>query len=310
MTDGRAARHLEDATDALARLDAACGYAPRALETILRLSAIAQLFDDPSKATRSLIALFAGAPMDGAGEARRWLDLVDDEERRARGGAPLSLVRLTAAGLASADHEAIGHVRSVGIERSLKSDGNPRPSALHRALGAAATIGDRALGEIAAALVLCAEGRTYRIRMLPFAGATGVVRADAIARWRDGDEEQWTSLALEALAHSAHTARIALERSAAGIPSEDAAFASLGRGGITARRALLYLRTELATTVPMLADALGLSRPAADDALGRLTHLGIVTEVTGRRRERVFAWSSALGAVIPAVTPATDLATT
>jgi ribosomal protein S25 len=54
------------------------------------------------------------------------------------------------------------------------------------------------------------------------------------------------------------------------------------------------LRESFAITMPTLADRLSVSRPAAADALERLVALGVAAEVTGRRRDRVYAYEAAL----------------
>ena len=46
--------------------------------------------------------------------------------------------------------------------------------------------------------------------------------------------------------------------------------------------------------MPSLSDDLELSRPAAADALERLVDAGLATEITGRRRDRVYAYDAAL----------------
>ena len=66
-------------------------------------------------------------------------------------------------------------------------------------------------------------------------------------------------------------------------------FPDLGPG----QRQLALLRLRFVTTIPALADDLGLSRPAASDAVERLVALGLAREVTGRGRDRVFAYGAA-----------------
>ncbi len=46
--------------------------------------------------------------------------------------------------------------------------------------------------------------------------------------------------------------------------------------------------------MPSLAADLALSRPAAADALERLGDAGLAVEITGRRRDRVYAYEAAL----------------
>lgn len=295
-------RQLEDAADALARLDLACVVAPRAFSTALRFAAVSALAGSASQGTRALAAAFdaSRAARDLTPALRRWLGFVDEEERRSRGGAPLTFARLERSGVLSTggtdriDDATVRVDREAMIERALRAPPTPRPAALHRALDVAAAIGEWTAGEAAAAIMLCAEGRTDRVRILPFGEVTGEERDEATARWRDGEEAAWSTMALEALVATARARRLALDRALASQFDEDASLDGLGRAAITARRALGLLRDELSTTVPQLAAELELSRPASDDALARLVELGIATETTGRRRDRVFAYAAAL----------------
>lgn len=136
-----------------------------------------------------------------------------------------------------------------------------------------------------------------RVWMLPFARMDMGARHTAVESWRAGEEAPWQGLALEALAVAARSLRVRVERSLAALPAEDERLDTLGRAAITARRALAALRDELATTVPALADMLGISRPAAGDALGRLVELGAAVELTGRQRGRAFGCAAPLDAV-------------
>lgn len=292
MADSTAQRLLEDAADALARLDATCLAAPRAFSIALRLAAASALARAGVKGTHSLASTYElGSPDQVDTELLEWMSFIDEEERRARGGASLTLGRF-------ARVAANVQARTDGIERALRgAHASSRPSALHRALDVAAWMGDRAPGEAAAALVLCAEGRTAHVRLLPFEDVEDAQREDALRLWRDGDEDRWSALALEALTARARRVRAALETAQGALPRQDSAIDALGRAGITARRAMAELRTGLVTTVPLLASELGLSRPAADDALLRLSALGLVVEISGRKRDRVFAYAAALVAV-------------
>ena len=70
-----------------------------------------------------------------------------------------------------------------------------------------------------------------------------------------------------------------------------ARLAALGRAGHTARRALPLLRRQGALTMPILAEDLGISRPAATETLERLTATGCAEELTGRARDRVWGYA-------------------
>ena len=295
MTD----RQLEAAADELARLDATCALAPAGIARALRVAAIAQIgtlaatgADDrtgPAAPFDALAADEADPLHDAAlGPALRgWRDLIDTEERRVRGGAPLSLSRFEAVAPATATYPA-----RAELEATWRAGDLPR-AVLHRALGSAAWAPDAAIGEASAALLLCAGGRTDRLRLLPFAAVPTEARTEAIAAWRAGDERPWAAAALDALARRARALHRATADALRGLAAESARLDARGRAAHAARRALDHLRATWATTMPALAEELAISRPAAADALERLAAARIAREVTGRARDRVYAWTVA-----------------
>jgi hypothetical protein len=210
--------------------------------------------------------------------------LADSEERRASGGALISGARLATLGVQVADPTA--------LDEALRPGGTPRPVWI-RALAVAASIDDPGPADLVTSLLLCAAGTTARLRYLLFAGVPTTERAEAIAAWREGSLDPWARIALGAAAQTARGLRLAVVRAIAEGATEDTRLDSLGRAAISARRALQLLRDELATTVPALAERLALSRPAAGDALERLSAVGVATEITGRARDRVFALTGA-----------------
>ncbi len=226
-------------------------------------------------------------------EFRQWAELLDAEERRARGGTPLTAARVAAI-LAGEGGTAIAD--PAALDAALRPGGAPRPVWV-RALSAAAAINDVSGSEVVAALLLCAAGVTDRIRFLPFVGVAAAERATAIGAWREGNAEPWARAALGAAAAAARSLRVALGRAHAALATDAARLDALGRAAITARRAVAALHARYALTVPTLARHLACSRPAAGDALDRLVETGIAAEVTGRARDRVFALASAYALV-------------
>ena len=281
-------RYFEEAADELGKLDATCALAPGSVDIAFRLAACAGLVQP----TRSAFGALAAAEADPLHQTSldagllAWRDLLTVEEKRVRGGA-----RLTAQRFASLDQPSGDELRAR-LEAIWREPSSSR-SALERALDSAAWSPSFALGEASAALLLCAGGRTDRVRILPFASAALGERAATTTAYRDGDTEAWTTLALRTLAVRARTARLAARTVIDVHESEEEQLRPLGRAAITARSALALLRRRFVTTVPALADDLGLSRPAANDAVERLVALGLVREVTGRARDRVFAYRAA-----------------
>lgn len=211
--------------------------------------------------------------------------LVDVEERRAMSGAPLTVARVLA-------HEEWGagatQLHLTSLEEALRPGGQPRP-VLMRAVAASAACGQGVLAELIPALLLCSTGLTNQLRLLPFAGADPGLRAQALIAWQGGDEEEFGALLLDECAQGARDRRMAMRRALVALRDDADKLAPLGRGGITARRALAVLRDDLATSMPRLSDLLGCSRPAAGDALERLVEVGLAVEITGRQRDRVYA---------------------
>ncbi len=300
-------RLLEEAADEVARLDMLCRLAPTAASRALWLSAISALAGARGAGVRQLAAAAAdpasAAPDSDAAGVLRWEPFVVEEERRVRSGAPLTRARLQRA-------IALGLVQppltqdecEPSLDAALRGthpavDGLPavRGSAYLRAVAVAAEVDDRALAALAAALVLCAEGRTDVIRFLPFDSVCQDDRASALASWRQGDAEPWQSTALAAAAAAARAHRLALEAFFHDVPAtEQQLLDQMGRAAISAGRALHALRDGLATTTRALAESLELSFPAAGDALERLEAAGLATEITGQQRGRVYAYTAAL----------------
>jgi hypothetical protein len=291
-----AARALEEAADELGRLDATAVLAPQSFSVALQLAAVAELARLSAEGADgagvgnaadgpSLDALIAaeGDPLHDTSlpsAALHWRDLLPSEERRVRSGATLSSQRFAIIAPALSSYTERPQLEAIWRETGLA-----RP-VLERALDAAAWSPDRALGEAGAALMLCAGGRADRARVLPFADVPLAAREAAIADWRSGNVEPWTLLGLAAAARRARAVRVALNAALGGLAEEDARLDALGRAAINARRALAQLRTGLFATMPALAEELALSRPAASDALERLTEAGIA-------RDRVFAYGAA-----------------
>ncbi len=283
---------LEAAADELARLDLLLLRLPPAAALASWLATVAAASNDTAS-FRPLVAA-AADPIHDALLPRAVFELrgfASAEERRVRGGALLSLSRWTALAPGIATYPERPRLEALWQEAPAD-----RP-ALLRAIGSAACLDSddpaaARIADLSAALLLCAAGRTAHLRFLPFTRIDAALRSAATRAWREGAEEEWTRIALAEVARSARRARELVQ----GLEGEgDAtALASMGRAAISARRAMNQVRATLATTMPVLAEQLELSRPAASDALERLTSAGLLVEVTGRARDRVYAWAAAI----------------
>lgn len=238
-----------------------------------------------------------------------WSRVVDEAERGVRTGVPLSTDSLgallehaittaasaappggtaTASGAAAlATLAALAAPQLELLDAALRPGGHPR-SVLLRAVDAARALEVGPLAELVPALLLVAAGLTERLRLLPFAEVESAGRATALAAAADDGGEAFAQLLLSECAESARARRLAARRLLRDIAQDEDRLAPLGRAAITARRALGLLRRDLATTIPTLSVALACSRPAAGQALERLTELALAVEITGRGRDRVF----------------------
>jgi hypothetical protein len=290
-------RLLEDAADEVARLDLHCSREVPAITLAAWLTTVSASVDQERSSIEPLVAA-AADPIHDPSLPPRILavrSFLAAEERRARSGAPFALARWEAfaPGLAT-------YPNRDRLEAEWKANARDRP-ALERAIAAGAWLDDPVfssaetdLSSLAITLLLCATGRTAHARFLPLLDIDGEARASASAAFRTGETTPWKLLSLETVARAARARREALGRLGPARERDERALSTLGRAGITARRVLEHLHSVLATTMPATAEALDLSRPAAAAALDRLVSVGVAREVTGRARDRVYAWSAPL----------------
>ncbi|MDQ3555396.1 MAG: Fic family protein [Gemmatimonadota bacterium] len=118
---------------------------------------------------------------------------------------------------------------------------------------------------------------------------------DALQRVRTrGDWEGWMHFYLvgvEAVARQAADTALAL---GALFAEDQRRVAGLGRAAGSALRVYDLLRQRVIISIPRAAEELDLTWPTVNTALGRLTELGIATEITGRARDRLYAYQKQL----------------
>jgi Fic family protein len=106
----------------------------------------------------------------------------------------------------------------------------------------------------------------------------------------DGDWEAWLRFFLEGIRQTADGA-VTTARRLAGLFEEDRGrVQAKGRVAGSALRVHGALQARPVTTLTEVAAKTGLSFPAATAGMGALTELGIAKELTGRKRDRIFAY--------------------
>jgi len=279
---------LEDGADALARFDAAVTAAPFGAATVLRILCTSQLTTGTRDSLHRLLAAEADPFHDAAlmPAERVVRDLLVEEERRARSGRIPSLTRLT-----PLDPTIETYPDAERLEAALRA-GSVR-GVLERILDLTAWAPSTGGGECLAALTLVSAGRTDRLILLPFIDVES--RAAAHESWRVGEETSWRDLALTALVAQLRARHDALSAITTGQSREEERLAALGRAAVTTRPVLDLLRRSIILTMPIVAEDLDCSRPGAQQALERLSSLGVARELTGRGRDRVWGYEPAIG---------------
>ena len=109
-----------------------------------------------------------------------------------------------------------------------------------------------------------------------------------------GDWETWLDFFLEGVAITAGSAVDTAHWLLALFHDDAARVQTLGRAAANAFRVFDALRDRPLATLNALTESTGASYPTVARAVEALENLGIVREITGRKRERVFAYTSYL----------------
>jgi Fic family protein len=106
-----------------------------------------------------------------------------------------------------------------------------------------------------------------------------------------GDWEAWLDFFLEGVAITAQSAVDTAHLLLALFRNDAARAQTLGRAAANALRVFDAFRARPLATLPALTKQTGASYPTVARAVEALENLGIVREITGRKRERVFAYT-------------------
>ncbi len=292
-------RATEDAVDALSRLDEQVAVSAPGLATLLKLrsaQAIVAANDRPLGAALDGTRL-DGTAIDGdaafaallgwwyAPEGREFI--VDDPH-----------LRSTAVALdAAAEMMRAGRALTLGLLEEAMRDGDASlpmlPGAFAEALRAAETEGWPALMTTAVlSSGACGEARNVAASIArAVVPVSGGVIADAFVVAKCAEN---AAGALHSIANEARTMRrrVAIYRESCANAAERSR--EFGRGGPSAAALAELLAGRPAITVAEAAVALDISAPTAGAAVERLMSAGLLREITGRGRDRVFVYLPAV----------------
>lgn len=110
----------------------------------------------------------------------------------------------------------------------------------------------------------------------------------------DGDWEAWIDFFLEGVELTANAAVDTAHRLLKLFDDDATRLQSLGRGAASAGHALDALRRRPLATIGEIGERIGATFPTASKALEALEGLGVVREITGKARSRVYAYQGYL----------------
>lgn len=111
---------------------------------------------------------------------------------------------------------------------------------------------------------------------------------------QNGDWEAWIDFFLEGVESTASGAVATAQRLLELFRVDEARLMGLGRSGVSVQQCYRALRRRPLTSINQLRELSGLSFPTASKAIETLVGLGIAREITGGRRNRLFAYDAYL----------------
>lgn len=107
---------------------------------------------------------------------------------------------------------------------------------------------------------------------------------------KSGDWEAWVEFFLDGVAETSEQCISTAQRLMKLFEEDENKIARLGRAAASAMRVHTELKRAPLLAVPLAAKKLGLSQPTIQKSLDHLVALGIVREITGKRRSRLYQY--------------------
>lgn len=110
----------------------------------------------------------------------------------------------------------------------------------------------------------------------------------------DGDWETWLEFFLDGVIETSTQAADTARRVLALFERDRTRIDAMGRAASSAFRVHQFFQSRALASVPAISREIGLSGPAIRNAIALLTEAGIVREITGKKRQRVYAYTDYL----------------
>lgn len=157
--------------------------------------------------------------------------------------------------------------------------------------------GNGRVGRLLITLLLCSEGILSRplLYLSLYLKRNRDLYYESLQRIRtEGAWENWLEFFLEGIVEVAQSATATAQRIVHMVESNRQKLHALGRGSPTALRIYDHAVRYVVMNVPRTAHALKLSQPTVSNGVKRLEEAGILVEVTGRQRGRLYAYDEYL----------------
>ncbi|MGO4884846.1 MAG: winged helix-turn-helix transcriptional regulator [Bryobacteraceae bacterium] len=105
-----------------------------------------------------------------------------------------------------------------------------------------------------------------------------------------GDWEAWLEFFLEGVKETAEQAAATVRQILSLFEADERRIEGLGRAAASALRVPEFARTNPILPIPALAQKLGISAPTVAKSIAHLRRMGILREITGKPRGRIFAY--------------------
>jgi Fic family protein len=157
--------------------------------------------------------------------------------------------------------------------------------------------GNGRLGRLLITFLLCAAGAIrepilylslyFKQHRLSYYELLDRVRAN-------GDWEAWLDFFLTGVKDTAEQVANAAQRTVSIFDEHRREIQGLGRPAASVLRVFEHLQRRPIASIPATAEAIGISAPTVAKSLGHMQQLGIVREVSGRQRRRLFVYDKYL----------------
>jgi Fic family protein len=157
--------------------------------------------------------------------------------------------------------------------------------------------GNGRLGRLLIAFLLCAAGvlREPILYLSLYFKQHRSAYYDLLDRVRaKGDWETWLDFFLTGVGDTAEQAAAAARRIVAVFEEHRHKIEALGRPAASALRVFEHMQRNPIVSIPATARSIGISAPTVAKSLEHMRHLGMLREITGRQRHRLFVYDAYL----------------